>query len=146
MQKQFEDYLERETRVDRVELSDTRVHACLYFIAPTGHGLKPLDIQFLKKIHQKVNIIPVIGKADSCTRRELNLFKAKVLIQLERNEIQIYNFPESELEPENSWMRSLLPFAVVGSNTTLTDHAGTQSRGRESPWGTVDIEDEGHCD
>ena len=78
VEKQFEDYLEGETRVERVELPDTRVHACLYFIAPTGHGLKPLDIQFMKRIHNKVNIIPVIGKADSCTPREINLFKTKV--------------------------------------------------------------------
>jgi septin 7 len=78
VEKQFEDYLEGETRVERVELPDKRVHACLYFIAPTGHGLKPLDIQFMKKIHNKVNIIPVIGKADSCTVNEINLFKTKV--------------------------------------------------------------------
>lgn len=76
--KQFEDYLEGETKVERVEVPDTRVHACLYFIAPTGHGLKQLDIQCMKRIHEKVNIIPVIGKADSCTQREVNLFKTKV--------------------------------------------------------------------
>ena len=75
---QFDNYLEGETRVERVEVSDTRVHACLYFIAPTGHGLKPLDVEVMRRIHHKVNIIPVIGKADSCTRREMNIFKNKV--------------------------------------------------------------------
>ena len=78
VEKQFEDFLEGETRIERVEVPDTRVHACLYFIAPTGHGLKPLDIQFMKRIHEKVNIIPVIGKADACTHREVDLFKSKV--------------------------------------------------------------------
>ena len=29
----------------RIQLIDTRVHACLYFIAPSGHGLRQLDIQ-----------------------------------------------------------------------------------------------------
>jgi len=43
-------------------------------------------------------------------------------------------------------MRSLLPFAVVGSNATLTDEEGNKYRGRVYPWGTVNIEDEGHCD
>jgi len=146
VEKQFEDYLEGETRIERVEVPDTRVHACLYFIAPTGHGLKPLDIQFMKRIHEKVNIIPVIGKADACTHREVDLFKSKILVQLEMNEIRIYDFPEGELGGENNWMRSLLPFAVVGSNTTLTDDDGTKYRGREYPWGTVNIEDQGHCD
>jgi len=146
VEKQFEDYLQGETKIERVEVPDTRVHACLYFIAPTGHGLKPLDIQFMKRIHEKVNIIPVIGKADACTHREVDLFKAKILVQLEINEIRIYDFPESELRTENNWMRSLLPFAVVGSNTTITTEDGTKFRGREYPWGVVNIEDQGHCD
>ena len=82
MEKQFEDYLERETKVDRVEVPDTRVHACLYFIAPTGHGLKPLDVQCMQRIHKKVNIIPVIGKSDSCTKKEVEMFKEKVMLSI----------------------------------------------------------------
>jgi hypothetical protein len=54
IEQQFDSYLEGETRVQRVELPDTLVHACLYFIAPTGHGLKPLDIDFMRRIHNKV--------------------------------------------------------------------------------------------
>ena len=76
---QFDNFLEGETRVERIQVADTRVHACLYFIAPTGHGLKPLDVEVMKRIHDKVNIIPVIGKADSCTQREISLFKNKVV-------------------------------------------------------------------
>merc|ERR1711874_888325 len=71
---------------------------------------------------------------------------SKILVQLEMNEIRIYDFPESELRAEDNWMRSLLPFAVVGSNTTLAAEDGTKYRGREYPWGTVNIEDQGHCD
>ena len=95
VEDQFDGYLEAETRVERWEdnnvdnvftesflsrfdIADKRVHACLYFIAPTGHGLKPLDVEVMKKIHKKVNIIPVIGKADSCTMKEVNMFKTKV--------------------------------------------------------------------
>ena len=54
--EQFDNYLEGETRVERVEVPDTRVHACLYFIAPTGHGLKPLDVEFMRRIHKMVNM------------------------------------------------------------------------------------------
>ena len=94
IEDQFDGYLEAETRVERwvctevsaltimlvfrFDIADRRVHACLYFIAPTGHGLKPLDVEVMKKIHKKVNIIPVIGKADSCTVKEVNMFKTKV--------------------------------------------------------------------
>ena len=81
VEDQFDAYLEAETRVERFEVTDTRVHACLYFIAPTGHGLKPLDVEVMKKIHKKVNIIPVIGKADSCTVKEVNMFKTKVRVK-----------------------------------------------------------------
>ena len=33
------------------------MHACLYFIAPTGHGLKPLDVEFMRRIHKMVKTI-----------------------------------------------------------------------------------------
>jgi len=31
-------YLEQENRVNRRKMTDNRIHACLYFIAPTGHA------------------------------------------------------------------------------------------------------------
>ena len=66
----------------------------------------------------------------------------QILLQLEKHEIQIYNFPVSEMEPEHHWMRERMPFAVVGSNMTITDPAtGQMYRGREYPWGCVNIED-----
>ncbi|KAG0424840.1 hypothetical protein HPB47_027960 [Ixodes persulcatus] len=37
---QFAGYLDAESRVHRSALSDGRVHCCLYFIAPSGHGGK----------------------------------------------------------------------------------------------------------
>merc|ERR550539_98363 len=87
IEDQFDDFLEAETRVTRVEVPDTRVHACLYFIAPTGHGLKPLDVEFMRRIHKMVNIIPVIGKSDCCTKKEIGQFKAKILRQLDQHQI-----------------------------------------------------------
>ena len=78
VENQFKEHLEEELRVERQERRDSRVHACLYFIAPTGHGLKKIDIEFMRKIHDKVNIIPIIGKADTFTKHELSLFKEKV--------------------------------------------------------------------
>ena len=40
--------------------------------------LKPLDIEFMKQLHEKVNIVPVIGKADTLTPEECAEFKANV--------------------------------------------------------------------
>lgn len=68
---EFASYFQEETRVDRRQhIPDTRIHAVLYFIAPTGHGLKPLDIEVLKHIHDRCNVIPIIAKADTYTQGE----------------------------------------------------------------------------
>lgn len=48
VESKYEEYLTAESRVHRKAISDSRVHCCLYFIAPSGHGLKMLDIEFSK--------------------------------------------------------------------------------------------------
>lgn len=40
--------------------------------------LKPIDIEFMRRLHQKVNLIPVIAKADTLTEDEVSLFKQRV--------------------------------------------------------------------
>jgi len=47
-----------------------------------GFRLKPIDIKFMKAIHHKVNIVPVIAKADMLTPAELTKLKKKVKIYL----------------------------------------------------------------
>jgi len=165
VESQYEAFLDAETRVNRVaKMPDSRVHACLYFIAPSGHGLKPLDVEFMKRLHDKVNIIPVIGKADTLTPDEIAHFKKQIMNQIEQSKIRIYEFPddigpscvvnggtekENERERrENRKMKERVPFAVVGSNTLIPDPEGGERkiRGRKYPWGTVNIENMEHCD
>lgn len=54
---QFEAFLQEELKIKRTLHSyhDTRIHACLYFIAPTGHSLKSLDLVTMKKLDSKVS-------------------------------------------------------------------------------------------
>ena len=59
---------------------DSRVHACLYFITPNGHGLKSIDLVCMKKLDSKVNIIPIIAKADTVNKAELTNFKVSVVL------------------------------------------------------------------
>lgn len=40
--------------------------------------LKPLDIEFMKQLHNKVNIVPVIAKADALTKKEVLRLKMRV--------------------------------------------------------------------
>jgi septin family protein len=82
LDNQFDVYLQEELKIKRnfVCLNDTRIHVCLYFICPTGHSLKSLDLLMMKKIDQKCNIIPVIAKSDTVAKNELSKFKQKVFI------------------------------------------------------------------
>ena len=142
VEDQYDKYLDAETRVNRVPIPDSRVHACLYFVAPTGHCLKPLDVEFMKRIHERVNIIPVIGKADTMTPEELSRFKIQIMKQIAEAQIEVYQFPQErplgQVGQDVSSSRAKLPFAVVGSNCVL-DIDGEKIRGRRYPWGVVNV-------
>ncbi|TKR61016.1 hypothetical protein L596_028186 [Steinernema carpocapsae] len=147
----FAEYLGEETKILRKsKIPDRRVHLCLYFIAPTGHGLKRLDIECMKNLHDRVNIIPVIAKADTLTTHELVQFKKRINGDIAKNDIRIYQFPENEDESGEFPMpyeRNRYPFAVVGSNVTMkSETTGCNVRVREYPWGIVEVENIGHND
>lgn len=146
---QFDSYLHEELKIKRMlhTYHDTRVHACLYFIAPTGHSLKALDLVTMKKLDTKVNIIPVIAKADTITKTELQKFKTKLMSELISNGVHIYQFPTDDetVSDTNAAMNQHLPFAVVGSNDEVKI-GNKMVKARQYPWGTVQVENENHCD
>uniref|UniRef100_A0A8C4GQI7 Septin n=1 Tax=Dicentrarchus labrax TaxID=13489 RepID=A0A8C4GQI7_DICLA len=136
---QFENYLQEELKIKRslFNYHDTRIHICLYFIAPTGHSLKSLDLVTMKKLDSKVNIIPIIAKADTISKSELHKFKIKIMSELVSNGVQIYQFPTDDeaVSEINASMNAHLPF---WGNKTV--------RARQYPWGVVQVENESHCD
>ncbi|XP_023473477.2 septin-8 isoform X1 [Equus quagga] len=146
---QFENYLQEELKIRRslFDYHDTRIHVCLYFITPTGHSLKSLDLVTMKKLDSKVNIIPIIAKADTISKSELHKFKIKIMGELVSNGVQIYQFPtDDEAVAEiNAVMNAHLPFAVVGS-TEEVKVGNKLVRARQYPWGVVQVENENHCD
>lgn len=139
---QFENYLQEELKIKRSlsTFHDSRIHVCLYFICPTGHGLKSIDLVCMKKLDQKVNIIPIIAKADTISKTELAKFKSKIIAELQNNGVQIYEFPvdDESVAEVNTNMNSHLPFAVVGS-TEFVRVGNKMSRARQYPWGTVQV-------
>jgi len=147
--QQFENYLQEELKVCRSLYSyhDTRIHACLYFISPTGHGLKSLDLLTMRNLDNKVNIIPVIAKADTISKNELHRFKIKIMSELVGSGVQIYQFPTDDetVAEVNANMNSHLPFAVVGSTEEIK-LGNKMVKARAYPWGTVQVENENHCD
>ena len=42
-------------------------------------SLREMDIELMRRLSPRVNVIPVIGKADSLTPSELKAFKKRVL-------------------------------------------------------------------
>ena len=75
---QHESFMLQEQQPKRVDKIDLRVHACLYFIRPTGHSLKPLDIEVMTRLSSRVNLIPVVAKADTLSPADLAKFKQRV--------------------------------------------------------------------
>ena len=146
----YEEYFENESKVNRLSVEDRRVHCCLYFISPNGHGLKDLDISFMKALHDKVNLIPIIAKADTLSTEELVKYKKQLLEDIRVNSIEIYDFSyEFALSDNDNAMNTKfierLPFGVVGSNNAIQVD-GKLVHGREYPWGIVDIYNLEHCD
>uniref|UniRef100_A0A671S2U4 Septin n=1 Tax=Sinocyclocheilus anshuiensis TaxID=1608454 RepID=A0A671S2U4_9TELE len=137
---QFESYLQEELKIKRSlhNYHDSRIHACLNFIAPSGHSLKSLDLVTMKKLDSKVNIIPVIAKADTISKSELHKFKIKIMSELVSNGVQIYQFPidDETVANINTAMNGHLPFAVVGS-TEEVNIGNKMLKARQYPWGVV---------
>lgn len=125
VEEQFYSFYVHESGVgiDRKKLQDTRVHCCLYFLPPHIRGLRPLDIEVMQELQDKVNIVPVIGKADSLTKKEIDTLKQnvrdcdfkwrpfnsivflKILSDIEKYQIKIYEFPQCDSDDDDSFKK-----------------------------------------
>ncbi|XP_061658514.1 septin-5-like isoform X18 [Syngnathoides biaculeatus] len=151
VEQQFEQFFRDESGLDRRNIQDNRVHCCLYFISPYGHGLRPLDVECLRALHDKVNIVPVLAKADSLTQAEVRRKKSKVREELRRFGINIYQFASCDSDDDDDFKRrdrllkDSVPFAVIGSNV-LAESRGRRVKGRTYPWGVAEVESPAHSD
>ncbi|XP_059003356.1 septin-4 isoform X4 [Mustela lutreola] len=101
--QQFEQYFRDESGLNRKNIQDNRVHCCLYFISPFGHGLRPLDVEFMKALHQRVNIVPILAKADTLTPPEVERKKRKIREEIERFGIKVYQFPDCDSDEDEDF-------------------------------------------
>ncbi|KAJ2452928.1 Septin spn4 [Coemansia sp. RSA 2336] len=150
IENQYEQYLRQEQQPVRKGIVDMRVHACLYFIRPNGHTLKPLDVRAMKAIGARVNLIPVIAKADTLSPAALRQFKKRIMDVIDAQSIRIYQ-PPIESEDEHSMQRnrdiiSAMPFAIIGSDKEVRTEDGRMVKGRLYPWGVAEVENDQHCD
>ena len=146
----FERQLRAETSwtardAERLRLLDPLVHVCLYFIAP--HRLKHIDIAFMRSLHRKVNIVPIIAKSDTMTTKEKEEFKMQVREALQREGIEAYPFDvavlrQMEMQDKQEYR---MPWAVIGSTDAYLD-AGATVYLRKYPWGNALSSEPAHSD
>jgi septin family protein len=103
--EQFNQYFRDESGFNRKNIADNRVHCCLYFISPFGRGLSQLDIQFMKRLHTKINIVPIIAKADALTPNEMHQLKKKILREFDEHGINIFRIPECDSDEDEQFRR-----------------------------------------
>lgn len=151
IKEQHSQFLRKELSAQRPKhIPDTRVHCILYFISPnTGKKLKPLDVQALKKLTEIANVVPVIAKSDSLTLSERATLKRSLQNDFVRHKLNIYPYDSEDLFDDekqlNEDIKSLIPFAVVGSNRE-SEINGELVRSRKSKWGAINIEDVSQCE
>ena len=147
---QHEMHFQQESQPTRQNIQDMRVHACLYFIPPTCHSLRPLDVEAMRQIGRRCNLIPVIAKADTVSPRQLNAFKERIRDAIAEHNINVYTCPlESEDEEttrRNIDLMSAMPFTVIGSTEECARADGKRVLGRKYPWGIAEVENDDHCD
>jgi septin 7 len=75
----------------------------------------------------------------------------QILSDIAHHNIHIFQAPTYDNEDEETIaeaeeIASKIPFAVVGSDKLVQTHDGRQVRGRDYPWGVVEVDNEEHCD
>ncbi|XP_070778705.1 uncharacterized protein [Enoplosus armatus] len=148
--EQYEKYLREELHINRKRrILDSRVHCCVYFLPATGHRLRPIDVEFMKRLGKIVSIVPVIAKADTLTIEERQEFKERIRQDLAASGIRVYPQREYDEDPEerilNDRIRESIPFAVVGTDKEHQVN-GNKVLGRKTKWGIIEVENVAHCE
>jgi cell division control protein 12 len=113
-------------------------------------SLKPLDIEMMKRLCSRVNLIPVIAKADTLTPKDLAHFKQRVREDIDTHHIRVYQCPiesdDEETTAKNKDISSVMPYSIIGSTQDVQTADGRMVKGRAYSWGVAEVENEAHCD
>ncbi|CAG8623828.1 4118_t:CDS:2, partial [Racocetra persica] len=121
-----------ETKVKRnPKAQDSQIHACLYFIDNTNNGLTDKDIRILKRLTARVNVIPIVAKADLLTTTQLANLKKAI-----NRDIKQYQIPTQ------------IPFSIIAPEDAELIDPSTSEKilGRQYAWGVIDCLNPKHCD
>lgn len=70
------------------------IYVAFTFLLFFSHRLRQIDLEILKRLHRKVNVVPVIAKADTLTNYEVKKLKERILTDIEEHEIQVLYFSQ----------------------------------------------------
>ena len=105
-------------------------------------SLKPLDIEIMKRLGTRCNLIPVIAKADTLTQADLRTFKQRVRAVIQAQGIRVYQppiEPDDEAAAEHARLLSdSMPFSIIGSTEDVKTADGRVVKGREYLWGVAE--------
>lgn len=116
---QYGAYLHKELTAQRERhIQDSRIHCCLFFIQPTGHALKPIDIVVLKKLCDVVNVVPVIAKSDSLTLEERQAFKDRIRQEFDFHGLRMYPYnTDVDYDSEEMAMNAQIRVSTTSSTS-----------------------------
>ena len=101
------------------------------FISPNCRTVKELDLEYLKAIHQKVNVVPIIAKADSLTIEERHELRKEIIRVLDKNKINVYAFPDTVDDSQAALIRKMRrksPFCIISGGRMID--AGAENLGK----------------
>ncbi|KAK3819319.1 MAG: Septin-type guanine nucleotide-binding (G) domain-containing protein [Linnemannia gamsii] len=65
------------------------IDVCFYLIV---HRLKPIDVEYMRLISEKANVVPVVCKVDTQSEQDVRDLKVNVLRTLKEQGVSIYTF------------------------------------------------------
>ncbi|KAJ1924303.1 hypothetical protein IWQ60_005283 [Tieghemiomyces parasiticus] len=119
LEEQMDGRVVEELKVQRDKYAPNLiVHACLYFMDPFHHAFRAHDVQIIKELGTRVNLIPVVGKTDLITLCQKLQFQMDFITNMKRHadQLSLFDMPG---EPESG------P-ATTADNSSVSD-AGSVS-------------------
>ena len=99
----------------------------------------------MKARHSKESTAPVVEKGYTCTLKEQENLKKRVLDEVEEHDIRVCRLPDAEscededFKEQTRLFETSIPFSVVGPNQ-LSEAKGRKVRGHLYPWGILEVE------
>lgn len=149
--KKLNSFFEAQRKQSSCNIQDNRVHCCIYLIHPIGEmKLYQEDIDCMLALHKKVNLVPVIARADSLSPEQITRYKQRILSDLDHNKIDYFRFQHDDKEDEERYRAvkveaERFPFAIVAADGPTIENKKTRWI-RSTILGQMDISDNQKCD